>query len=111
MCDRPRLLNPVHHHPTILPFPQQLVSDIMSDRLTIISRPGGFLRLSIIGRYCWLTRPYLILGEAKRRESTRHDMKILSAVDRSNQVTEVEGLISNPPFIVLYPSLCSRTLR
>jgi len=27
-------------------------SNIMSDRLTIISRPGGFLRLEIVGRYC-----------------------------------------------------------
>ena len=26
---------------------------VMSERLTIISRPGGFLRLSIIGRYFW----------------------------------------------------------
>ena len=26
-------------------------TNIMSDRLTIVSRPGGFLRLSIIGRY------------------------------------------------------------
>ena len=58
MCDRPRLLNPFHHHPTILPFPQQLVSDIMSDRLTIISRPGGFLRLEIVGRY-WQVYPPL----------------------------------------------------
>jgi hypothetical protein len=28
-------------------------SNIMSDRLTIISRPGGFLKLEIVGRYCW----------------------------------------------------------
>ena len=27
MCDRPILLNPLHHHPTILPFPQQLASE------------------------------------------------------------------------------------
>ena len=27
MCDRPRLLNPVDHHPTIFSFPQQLVSE------------------------------------------------------------------------------------
>jgi len=27
MCDRPRLLNPLHPHPTILSFPQQLVSE------------------------------------------------------------------------------------
>ena len=42
--------------------------------MTIISRPGGFLRLEIVGRYCWRTLPYLISGEAKRRESTGHDM-------------------------------------
>ena len=34
----------------------------MSDRLTTISRPGGFLRLEIVGRYCWLTGPYLMKG-------------------------------------------------
>ena len=34
----------------------------MSDRLTIISRPGGFLRLEIAGRYCWRTLPYLRSG-------------------------------------------------
>jgi hypothetical protein len=28
-------------------------SDIMSGRLTLISRQGGFLRLSIIGKYYW----------------------------------------------------------
>ena len=54
--------------------PLESLTNIMSDRLTIISRPGGFLRLEIVGRYCWRTLPYLISGEAKRRESTGHDI-------------------------------------
>jgi hypothetical protein len=40
-----------------------------------------------------------------REEGTLLEFQLF--VDRSNQVTEVDGLISNPRFIVLYSSLCS----
>ena len=66
----------------------------MSDRLTIISRQGGFLRLEIVGRYCWRTLPYLISGEAKRRESTGHDITLTKLELYDNEINDIKPLES-----------------
>lgn len=66
MCDRPRLLNPLDHHPTILPFPQQLVSEnpLCSERSDGLQRGRNSAIISAIQLF----------------------------VDRSTQVTEAERL-------------------
>jgi hypothetical protein len=61
MCDRPRLLNPLHHHPTILPFPQQLVSEnpLCSERWDRLQRGrnsaimSAFCRSLKLGNWSW----------------------------------------------------------
>lgn len=63
MCDRPSLLNPLHRHPTILPFPQQLASEnpLRSESSHELDRSGTLLEFQLF-------------------------------LDRSNQVTEAEGI-------------------
>jgi hypothetical protein len=63
VCDRANLLNPLHHHPTILPFPQQLVSE----------NPLHSARS----------------GELQHLETL---LEFQLFVDRSNKVTEADGL-------------------
>ena len=61
MCDRPRLLNPLHHHPTILPLPQQLVSEnpLCSERWDRLQRGrnsaimSAFCRSLKLGNWSW----------------------------------------------------------
>ncbi len=50
MCDRPRLLNPLAHHPTILPFPQQLASEnpLRSERSDELDRSGTLLEFQLL---------------------------------------------------------------
>jgi len=52
MCDRPRLLNPLDHHPTILSFPQQLVSEnpLRSERWDGLQRGRNSARISAFCR-------------------------------------------------------------
>ncbi len=59
----------------------QLYNHIMSDRLTIISRYGRFLRWEIVGRYCWRTLPY-----KNRGCSTGHDISHRRTLTLINRV-------------------------
>ena len=89
-----------------------LIRNIMSDRLTIISRPGGFLRWSIVGRYCWLTGPYLRSGN--RPDMISRNKTVLSGcfpATKPKQKKLIYWICQSGNISIILPQFQSSTVR